>query len=169
MSPATAGVSVATVSHVLNRTRFVSQQLTQRVLQAAEALNYAPNVLDRGLRSRHMQAIGLILLDVANRFLAEESKAVQAESAALGYQVFVCQSDEALDKEQALVSLLESRSVDGRLKGANYTTPIQTTTVYPLIGLTGLWNRVTVVDQFRPQAVEEKGNGWQPPSSPPRP
>ena len=46
-----AGVSVATVSHVLNGTRFVSKQLTRRVLQAAEALNYEPNVLARGLRS----------------------------------------------------------------------------------------------------------------------
>jgi len=104
-----AGVSVATVSHVLNRTRFVSQPLTRRVRQAAEALAYEPNVLARGLRSRQTRALGLILPDVANPFFAELTKAVEAESAALGYQVFVCQSDEALAKEHAFVSLLQSR------------------------------------------------------------
>jgi LacI family transcriptional regulator len=110
-----AEVSVATVSHVLNRTRFVSKQLTRRVLQAAEALNYAPNVLARGLRSRQTRAIGLILPDLANPFFAEVTKAVEAESATLGYQVFVCQSDEALNKEHDLVSLLQSRLVEGLL------------------------------------------------------
>ncbi|MGH8057079.1 MAG: LacI family DNA-binding transcriptional regulator [Candidatus Entotheonellia bacterium] len=110
-----AGVSVATVSHVLNRTRFVSKPLTRRVLRAAEALNYAPNALARGLRSRQTRAIGLILPDVANPFFAEVTKAVEAESAALGYQVFICQSDEALDKEHAFVQLLQSRLVDGLL------------------------------------------------------
>jgi LacI family transcriptional regulator len=110
-----AGVSVATVSHVLNQTRFVSKQLTRRVLQAAEALNYEPNVLARGLRSRQTRAIGLILPDIANPFFAEVTKAVEAECAVLGYQVFVCQSDEALDKEHAFVSLLQSRLVDGLL------------------------------------------------------
>ncbi|MBI3325917.1 MAG: LacI family DNA-binding transcriptional regulator [Nitrospinae bacterium] len=110
-----AGVSVATVSHVLNRTRFVSKQLTRRVLQAAETLHYEPNVLARGLRSRQTRAVGLILPDVANPFFAEVTKAVEAESAALGYQVFVCQSDEALDKEHDFVSLLQSRLVEGLL------------------------------------------------------
>ena len=55
----------------------------------------------------------------------------------------------------------------GLSKVANYKTPIQTTTVYPMIGLTGVLHLVTVVDKFRPQAVEEKGSVCQPPSSPP--
>jgi hypothetical protein len=55
----------------------------------------------------------------------------------------------------------------GSWRIATYTTPIQTTAVYPIIGLTGLLHLVTVVDKFRPQAVEEKGSACQPPSSPP--
>jgi hypothetical protein len=55
----------------------------------------------------------------------------------------------------------------GGLREATYNTPIQTTAVYPIIGLTGLLNLVTVVDKFRPQAVEEKGSVCRPPSSPP--
>ncbi len=55
----------------------------------------------------------------------------------------------------------------GLSRGATYTTPIQTTVSYPIIGLTGLLHLVTVVDKFRPQAVEEKGSVCRPPSSPP--
>jgi hypothetical protein len=55
----------------------------------------------------------------------------------------------------------------GWWKVATYNTPSQTPTVYPIMGLTGLLNLVTVVDKFRPQAVEEKGSVGQPPSSPP--
>ena len=50
---------------------------------------------------------------------------------------------------------------------ANYTTPIQTTASYPMIGVTGLLNLVAVVDKLQSQAVEEKGNLCRPPSSPP--
>src|SRR5919204_1950316 len=53
------------------------------------------------------------------------------------------------------------------LREATYNAPMQTTTAYPIIGLTGLLNLVTVVDKFRPQAVAEKGSVCQPPSSPP--
>jgi hypothetical protein len=55
----------------------------------------------------------------------------------------------------------------GWWSGATYNTPIQTTILYPKIGLTGLLPLVTVVDKFRPQAVEEKGSVCRPPSSPP--
>jgi hypothetical protein len=57
----------------------------------------------------------------------------------------------------------------GWWREATYNTPIQTTAIYPMIGLTGLLNLVTVVDKFRPQAAEEKGRVCQPPSSPPAP
>ena len=50
---------------------------------------------------------------------------------------------------------------------ATYNTPIQTTVSYPIIGLTGLLNLVTVMDKFRPQAVAEKGCVCRPLSSPP--
>lgn len=50
---------------------------------------------------------------------------------------------------------------------ANYNTPIQTSASYPIIGRIGLLNLVAVVDKLQAQAVEEKGNVCQPPSSPP--
>ena len=58
-------------------------------------------------------------------------------------------------------------NADGQLREATYNTPIQTTGSYPIIGLTGLLNLVTVVAKFRLQAVEEKGRVCRPLSSPP--
>ena len=52
---------------------------------------------------------------------------------------------------------------------ATYNTPIQTTSSYPIIGLTGLLKLVTVVEKFRPQAAEEQGSVCPPTSSPPPP
>src|SRR5712691_12296517 len=50
---------------------------------------------------------------------------------------------------------------------ATYNTPMQTTSSYPIIGLTGLLKLVTIVEKFRPQAAEEKGSVCPPMSSPP--
>jgi hypothetical protein len=55
----------------------------------------------------------------------------------------------------------------GWWRTANYNTPIQTNASYPMIGLTGLLNLVTLVEKFRPQALEEKGSLCRPTSSPP--
>ena len=64
-----AGVSVATVSHVLNSTRYVSPELAGRVRDAAEELGYTPDGTPRSLRLRRTQTIGLIVPDV-NPFFA---------------------------------------------------------------------------------------------------
>ena len=69
-----AGVSYATVSHVINNTRVVSQETRQRVLAAMTALNYRPNALARSLRQGKTNTIGLVLPDSANPFFAEISR-----------------------------------------------------------------------------------------------
>ena len=63
-----AEVSTATVSHVINRTRFVSEETRARVLQAMRELDYYPNLAARSLRSQRSNIVGLIVPDVANYF-----------------------------------------------------------------------------------------------------
>ena len=75
--------------------------------------------------------------------------------------------DEMIEVPFQLACDLGGRPERGWWRVANYNTPIQTNVSYPIIGLTGLLNLVTVVDKFRPQAVEEKGSVCRPPSSPP--
>jgi LacI family transcriptional regulator len=60
-----AGVSITTVSHVINETRYVSDELTKRVYEAMRELNYRPNTLARSLRSGRTKTIGLVILDIS--------------------------------------------------------------------------------------------------------
>src|SRR5438093_9927212 len=90
-----AGVSVATVSYVLNGgPRGVSEEKRQRVLAAVAALGYRPNAIARSLRARRTWILGLVLPDSANPYFAALSHAVEEAAAARGYQVVVANAAE---------------------------------------------------------------------------
>jgi LacI family transcriptional regulator len=108
-----AEVSITTVSHVINKTRFVSQELVQRVQAAMEELNYQPNTLARSLRMGETKTIGLIVPDNSNPFFAEVSRIIEDISFEKGYGVFLCNSDGILEKEAAYIRMLIAKQVDG--------------------------------------------------------
>jgi len=66
-----AGVSTTTVSYVVNKTGFLSEQTRSRVLKAINELGYRPNIVARSLRSRKTSTVGLIICDLRNPFFAE--------------------------------------------------------------------------------------------------
>ena len=72
-----AGVSTATVSHVINNTRFVSAETRGRVLRAVEECNYYPNAQARGLVSGRTRILGLIISDITNPFFPELVKSIE--------------------------------------------------------------------------------------------
>ncbi len=108
-----AGVSTSTVSHVLNRTRFVSDEVRGRVERAILQLNYRHNGLARSLRTRQSYAIGLIIPDVSNPYYPQLARGAQDAAAAAGYWIFLCNSDRAAQNEVRLLEALEQRRVDG--------------------------------------------------------
>jgi LacI family transcriptional regulator len=108
-----AGVSISTVSHVLNRTRFVSDDARERVERAIAQLNYRHNGLARSLRTRQSYALGLIIPDVSNPYYPQLARGVQDAAAAAGYWVFLCNSDRSPQNELRLLDALEQRRVDG--------------------------------------------------------
>lgn len=108
-----AGVSLTTVSHVINRTRFVSDDVTTRVQQAMEDLNYRPNELARSLRRGQTKTLGLILPDSANPYFAEIGHAIEATSSTLGYNVILCNTHGAEDQEEHYINVLRNKQVDG--------------------------------------------------------
>lgn len=110
-----AGVSLTTVSHVINRTRFVSDDVTERVLTAMEQLNYRPNELARSLRRGQTNTLGLILPDSANPYFAEIGHAIEATSSELGYNVILCNTHGDENKEDHYVNVLRNKQVDGIL------------------------------------------------------
>ncbi len=113
---ARAGVSVSTVSRVLNRKATkhrISKGTESLILQAASDLGYKANHLARGLRLKKTNTIGLLAPDISNPFFAHVIKRVQHTAHGLGYSLVVCNSDENLELEVEQVNLLYRKRVDG--------------------------------------------------------
>jgi len=108
-----AGVSYATVSHVINNTRVVSKETRERVLAAMTALNYRPNALARSLRQGKTNTIGLVLPDSANPFFAEIGRSIEDEAFKKGYSVFLCNTELDTQRELFYVDVLSKKQVDG--------------------------------------------------------
>src|ERR1051325_9304110 len=108
-----AGVSYATVSHVINNTRVVTQETRERVLAAMAALNYRPNALARSLRQGKTNTLGLVLPDSANPFFAEISRSIEDEAFKKGYSVFLCNTELDTQRELFYVDVLSKKQVDG--------------------------------------------------------
>jgi LacI family transcriptional regulator len=110
-----AGVSVTSVSHVINETRPVSYELRERVLAALEELGYHPNRLARSLRSGKTHTIGTIVPDSADPFFAEVARGIEDTAFETGYSLILCNSDANLDKEAFYTDVLVEKQVDGIL------------------------------------------------------
>ena len=110
-----AGLSVATVSRVLNGHPSVSDDARERVLAAAGTLGYRPNVVARSLRTHRTGTIGLVISDVLNPYFTELARAVEEEARELGYSVIIGNADERADLEDHHVRGLLDRRIDGLL------------------------------------------------------
>ena len=108
-----AGVSVTTVSHVINNTRNVNPSTRQRVEQSMHRLGYQPNVLARSLRKGETHTIGIILPDSTNPYFAEVVRGIEDSSFSQGYSVILCNSDNDLAKERLYANVLLEKQVDG--------------------------------------------------------
>jgi LacI family transcriptional regulator len=108
-----AGASVTTVSHVINETRHVSDEVRLRVLDAMKELNYRPNALARSLRMGQTHTLALILPDSANPFFADIGHAVEDCAFQLGYSVILCNTQGDPRREFLYVDVLSKKQVDG--------------------------------------------------------
>jgi LacI family transcriptional regulator len=110
-----AGVSVGTVSNVLNRPEIVAQATRKRVHAAIKALGFVRNESARQLRAGRSRMIGLVVLDVANPFFTDVACGVEDEASMAGLSVILCNSDDQLAKETRYLELLEEHRVQGIL------------------------------------------------------
>ncbi len=108
------GVSNATVSFVLNgKEGRVGKELSKKILEVAEELNYKPNNLARGLRMGKSRTIGLIVADITNSFFANLAFQIQEYAESLNYAVIIANTNESVDKMNKMIDVLKSRQVDG--------------------------------------------------------
>jgi LacI family transcriptional regulator len=110
-----AGVSVGTVSNVLNRADKVSPAAAQRVTEAIEELGYVRNDAARQLRAGRSTSVGLIVLDVRNPFFTDVARGAEDAATLAGLSVLVGNSDENVARESAYLDLFEEQRVHGVL------------------------------------------------------
>ncbi|HWN00193.1 MAG TPA: LacI family DNA-binding transcriptional regulator, partial [Streptosporangiaceae bacterium] len=110
-----AGVSVGTVSNVLNRPDVVAEPTRSRVRAAIKQLGFIRNESARQLRAGRSRTIGLVVLDVANPFFTDVARGVEDEASETGLAVILCNSDDQQAKEMHYLELLEEHRVQGIL------------------------------------------------------
>jgi LacI family transcriptional regulator len=126
-----AGVSISTVSRVLNNKDDVAPETFQKVQNVIEELNYTSSLAARGMRSHRMNVIGLIVPDVEYPFSIEVMKGVNQAIAELDYDLIVytsgdVQKESSADREQRYVSLLNTSITDGIIVVAPVATTFST-------------------------------------------
>ena len=114
---ALAGVSLKTVSRVVNREGRVSPEVTERVERAAEKLGYRHNLAASNLRRSQGSSavVGALLQDVSNSFSASLLRSIEDAARERGYAILAASLDEEPEREHALVESLVRRRVDGLL------------------------------------------------------
>lgn len=110
---ARAGVSASTVSRALTRPEMVTPETRSRILEAAEALGYAPNQLARSLRKQGSRTIGLIISDILVPFHAEVAKGVEDLASEHGFATILCNSGEDPREEMRYLEVLRGFQVGG--------------------------------------------------------
>lgn len=108
-----AGVSKATVSHVINGTRFVSEKTKSKVRKAMDDLNYHPNFAARSLRSQQSRIIGFLVPDVTNYFFINLVKGIEGILRENGYHLLVSNSDDNLETEKWQLKVFNGQMIDG--------------------------------------------------------
>lgn len=108
-----AGVSISTVSLAINKKERVSEELRQKVTRAIDELNYRPNGLARGLKSKKSKVIGLIIPDIVNPFFPLMVRGVGDTAKRYGYNIILCNTDGEVKEEATFLRLFEEKCVDG--------------------------------------------------------
>lgn len=108
-----AGVSMATVSRVVNGNKNVKENTRKKVLEVIERLDYRPNAVARGLASKKTTTVGVVIPNITNSYFATLAKGIDDIAEMYKYNIILTSSDEDDDKEVAVVNNLFSKQVDG--------------------------------------------------------
>ncbi|GAA0438911.1 MAG: LacI family DNA-binding transcriptional regulator [Bacillota bacterium] len=108
-----AGVSVATVSRVINNRSKVKEKTRNRVEQAIDELNYEPSVLGRNLRNSESRLLLVLIPSISNPFYTEIINGIEDTSIKEGYNILLCETDSNPKREAIYFNLVRNRMADG--------------------------------------------------------
>jgi len=126
------GVSITTVSKVLNNRADISEATRSRVLAKVEELGYKRNAVARSLSLRRSHTLGIIIPDLMHSFFVEIIAGIEPVASSRGYGLLLCSSSENPEKEQSELEMLRSRQVDGIVLASAHGS-----------GITGLLQQLT--------------------------
>lgn len=113
-----AGVSISTVSRVINKKGGVSRELEARILEAVEKLNFKPNTVAQALKAKSTKSLGLIIPSIENPVFPPLVKAIEDTANKYGFSTILCNSNGVLVEEARYLELLSNKQVDGIILNA---------------------------------------------------
>ena len=108
-----AGVSLGTVSNVMNGVETVSDENRKKVLETVKRLKYRPNSIARSLKTKTSKSLGLIIPDISNPYYPELARGAEDAAKRSGYSIFLCNNDRNVNKEREYVHVLVEKNIDG--------------------------------------------------------
>lgn len=114
-----AGVSMATVSRVVNGNPNVKPATRKKVLEVIDKLDYRPNAVARGLASKKTTTVGVIIPDVTNMFFSSLARGIDDVATMYKYNIILANSDENSQKEVQVLNTLLAKQVDGLIYMGN--------------------------------------------------
>lgn len=114
-----AGVSVTTVSHVLNRTRSVAPEKVAAVLAAAAETGYVPDAVTRSMRTARQRMVGLAMSSISNAYFSDVVRGIEGAARKQGYSILLSETHDDPHQELRAVTELLSRSVDAIILAAS--------------------------------------------------
>ena len=107
------GLSISTVSRVVNHKLYVNEETRQKVLVALEKHGYTPNQIARDLKNKFSKTIGIIIPDITENFFASVVKRASAWLQQEGYSILLCDSNEEVETENHYLKLLQEKRIAG--------------------------------------------------------
>ncbi|HHV39030.1 MAG TPA: LacI family transcriptional regulator [Tepidimicrobium sp.] len=108
-----AGVSISTVSRVINKSKPVSSEVKAKVLEAIDELGYKPNAVARSLVTRRSNLIGVIVTDIGNSYIAQKVRGIEEIGRMYNYDIILSNSYGDPNTEKKFAELLRSKQVEG--------------------------------------------------------
>lgn len=158
-----AGVSLMTVSRVINQKGDVNPETRRRVLQIINELNYHPSAIARSLATKETRTIGLVIPDVSNPFFADITRGIENLAYAQGYHVFLCNTAEDPQRELAVIQSLEEKRVDGLILCSSRLDEQLLIDLLARLPATVLINRRLHVgddDPYQSVILDDERGGW---------
>lgn len=108
-----SGVSIATVSRIINENGRYSKETEERVRQIIKEYDYTPNMIAKGLRTNKMTNIGIIIPDIKNEFFVMLAYEIEKNLFEYGYGTFICNTNEDIEIEHRRIQMMKVQNVSG--------------------------------------------------------